>query len=131
MPVVAAMGGNAGMQALTVTVRALATHELYGQNMRRRAIIKESLIGGLNGCFFAFILVIVTVGYFNDINLAGILASAMIFNMLWAALAGVILPLFIEKLGYDPAVASGPILVATTDVLGYVSFLGLATLFLL
>ncbi len=131
MPVVAAMGGNAGMQALTVTVRALATHELYGQNIRRRAIIKESLIGGLNGCFFAFILVIVTIGYFNDVNLAGILASAMIFNMLWAGLAGVILPLFIEKLGYDPAVASGPILVATTDVLGYVSFLGLATLFLL
>lgn len=130
MPVVAAMGGNAGMQALTVTVRALATRELYGQNTRR-AIIKEGLIGCLNGCFFALILAIVTIGYFNDVNLAGILAFAMIFNMLWAALAGVVLPLFIEKLGYDPAVASGPILVATTDVLGYVSFLGLATLFLL
>ena len=130
MPVVAAMGGNAGMQAITVTVRALATHELRGQNTRR-AIVKETLIGCLNGAFFAVILVIVAVGYFRDISLAGILASAMIFNMLWAALAGVVLPIFIEKLGYDPAVASGPILVATTDVLGYVSFLGLATLFLL
>ena len=130
MPVVAAMGGNAGMQAITVTVRAIATRELYGQNTRR-AVIKESLIGCLNGGFFAFVLVIVAIGYFQDFSLAAVLASAMVFNMLWAAVAGVALPLFIVKLGFDPAVASVPILVATTDILGYASFLGLSTIFLL
>lgn len=130
MPIVAAMGGNAGMQAVTITVRALATYDLRGQN-QRRAIIKELLIGALNGIFFALILVIVAVGYYKDAGLAGILASALIFNMLWAAVAGVFLPLVIERMGFDPAVASGPILVATTDIFGYAAFLGLATLFLL
>lgn len=130
MPIVAAMGGNAGMQAVTITVRALATYDLRGQN-QSRAIFKELLIGALNGVFFALILVIVAVGYYNDPGLAGILAGALIFNMLWAALAGVFLPIAINRMGFDPAVASGPLLVTTTDIFGYAAFLGFATLFLL
>ncbi len=130
MPIVAAMGGNAGMQAVTITVRALATYDLRGQN-QSRAIFKELLIGALNGVFFALILVIVAVGYYKDPGLAGILAGALIFNMVWAALAGVFLPITIKRMGFDPAVASGPLLVTTTDIFGYAAFLGFATLFLL
>lgn len=130
MPVVSAMSGNAGMQAVTITVRGLATRELRSQNIIR-ALYKELFVGGLNGLFFACLVIMVAFAYLNDPTLAIILAGAMVFNMLWAALAGVLIPWFIEQLDFDPAVASGPILVALTDVIGYITFLGFATWILL
>jgi len=75
-------------------------------------------------------LIGIAILYYDDLGLGFVLAGAMIFNMLWAALAGVFLPIIIDRLGFDPAVASGPLLIASTDVLGFASFLGFATLFL-
>lgn len=130
MPVVSAMSGNAGMQAVTITVRGLATRELRSQNIIK-VLLKELFVGGLNGLFFACLVIMVAFAYLNDPTLAIILAGAMVFNMFWAALAGVLVPWFIERLDFDPAVASGPILIALTDVIGYITFLGFATWILL
>lgn len=135
MPIVAAMGGNAGMQVVTVTVRALATHQLdlnydgfYG--VLKKIVSKEVLIGLINGTFFALFLATLAAFWFNDPRLGGILAGAMIFNVVWAGFAGSFLPLIINRLGFDPAISAGPFLTTTTDVMGFTVFLGLAKLFL-
>lgn len=129
MPIVAAMGGNAGMQGVTVMVRALATHEF--RSARIWSIIgKELKVGLINGFVFASLLASITSFWFQDITLGLILAAAMVFNILWAALAGTGLPILLHRFNFDPAISSGPLLTTTTDVLGFAVFLGLATFIL-
>lgn len=130
MPIVAAMGGNAGMQVVTVTVRALATRALTPRNTMK-VVGKEMLVGLANGLVFAAIMGSIAGLWFGRLDLALVLAAAMIFNMAWAGLAGTLIPISLDRLGFDPAVAAGPFLTTTTDVLGFFVFLGLATRFLL
>ena len=130
MPIVAAMGGNAGMQVVTVTVRALATRALNPRNTMK-VVGKEMVVGLANGLVFASIMGTIAGLWFGRLDLALVLAAAMIFNMAWAGLAGTLIPLSLDRLGFDPAVAAGPFLTTTTDVLGFFVFLGLATQFLL
>jgi len=129
MPIVAAMGGNAGMQAVTVMVRALATHEFRAAKMWS-IFGKELKVGLVNGIVFATLLASITSFWFQDITLGLILAAAMVFNIVWAAFAGTALPIILHRFNFDPAISSGPLLTTTTDVLGFAIFLGLATLVL-
>ena len=130
MPIVAAMGGNAGMQVVTVTVRALATRDLTPANALR-VVSKEVVVGIANGVFFAAIMGTIAALWFHSSALGGVLAAAMVFNMAWAGLAGIMIPLLIARMGHDPAIVAGPFLTTTTDVLGFFAFLGLATWVLL
>ena len=135
MPIVASMGGNAGTQTLTITVRALATKELTSYNTMR-AIRKELLVGVLNGLLFASLAGLATVFIFGDYGesslvLGGIIAGAMVINMIVAGLSGIILPIMLDRAGVDPAVASGVFVTTVTDVVGFFAFLGLASLILL
>ncbi|MBL9035427.1 MAG: magnesium transporter [Rhodospirillaceae bacterium] len=130
MPIVAAMGGNAGVQVITVTVRALATRDITPQSNVLRIVGKELIVGFLNALVFAAILGVVASIWFGHVELGLVLAGAMIFNMVWAGFAGTLIPLLMDRLGLDPAIGAGPFLTTTTDVLGFFSFLGLATLFL-
>jgi magnesium transporter len=130
MPIVAAMGGNAGVQVITVTVRALATRDITPQSNLLRIVGKELIVGFLNALVFAAILGVVAAIWFGHVELGLVLAGAMIFNMIWAGFAGTLIPLVMDRLGLDPAIGAGPFLTTTTDVLGFFSFLGLATLFL-
>lgn len=130
MPIVAAMGGNAGMQVMTVTVRALATKEMAHSQVWR-VVRKELSVAALNGLVFASLLALIASVWFKDIKLGIILASAMIFNTVWAGFAGTAFPTLLHRFDLDPAISAGPILTTTTDVLGFASFLWLATIFLL
>ena len=130
MPIVASMGGNAGTQTLTVAVRALAVKELTTSNALK-IIIKETFIGGINGIIFAVIISLVSMYWFQDLMLGIIIGLAMVLNLIVAGFAGTIIPLTLDKLKIDPALASGVILTTITDVFGFLSFLGLATLFLI
>ncbi len=130
MPIVAAMGGNAGVQVITVTVRALATRDITPQSNVLRIVGKELIVGFLNALVFAAILGVVAALWFGHRELGFVLAGAMIFNMAWAGFAGTLIPLIMDRLGLDPAIGAGPFLTTTTDVLGFFSFLGLASLFL-
>ena len=130
MPIVASMGGNAGTQTLTVAVRALAAKELTPTNAIK-IIIKETFVGGINGIIFALIVGIISAYWFNDNLLGIILASAMIINLFIAGLVGTLIPISLNKMNIDPALASGVILTTITDVFGFLSFLGLASIFLI
>ena len=130
MPIVAAMGGNAGVQVITVTVRALATRDITPQSNLLRIVGKELIVGFLNALVFSAILGVIAAWWFGHVELGFVLAGAMIFNMVWAGMAGTLIPLAMDRLGLDPAIGAGPFLTTTTDVLGFFSFLGLATLFL-
>jgi magnesium transporter len=130
MPIVAAMGGNAGMQVVTVTVRALAMKELQPGTVMR-VVLKEILVAAGNGIIFALIMGTIAGLWFGDWRLSLVLAAAMLFNMMWSGIAGTMIPLTLARLGIDPAIAAGPFLTTTTDVLGFFLFLGLATVFLL
>ena len=130
MPINAAMGGNAGMQVVTVTVRALATRELGVANMSR-AIWKEVLVGLINGVVFGGVMGTIAAFWFSDPALGMVLGGALIFNMMWAAVWGVVLPILIDKMRMDPAISAGPFLTTTTDLLGFATFLGLAWFFLI
>jgi magnesium transporter len=130
MPIVASMGGNAGTQTLTVVVRALATKELNKANLWR-VVNRELLIGATNGACFALIAAGVTYVWFNDLALAGVIAAAMIINLLAAAFAGILVPVGLNRTGVDPAVSSPVFVTTVTDVIGFLSFLGLATWILL
>ncbi|WP_395021856.1 magnesium transporter [Dongia sp.] len=130
MPITAAMGGNAGVQVITVTVRALATKDITPNSNVWRIIAKELLVGLMNACIFALILGTIGALWYGHIELGFVLAAAMIFNMVWAGFAGTVIPLVMDRLGLDPATGAGPFLTTTTDCLGFFSFLGLATLFL-
>ena len=129
MPIVASMGGNAGTQTLTISVRALATKELTPSNAFK-IIGKEIFVGGVNGIIFAFLLGIIAGIWFNDIMLGLVIALAMIINLIIAGFAGTFIPITLNKLKIDPALASGVILTTITDVVGFLSFLGLASLML-
>ena len=129
MPIVASMGGNAGTQTLTVAVRALAMKELTPTNAAR-VIGKETLVGVFNGILFAGIIGVVTWFWFGDPALGVVIGLAMIVNMFVAGLAGSTIPLALDRMGVDPAVASGVFLTTITDVVGFFVFLGLAGLIL-
>jgi magnesium transporter len=127
MPIVAGMGGNAGTQTLTVFVRALALGEIESRT-GFQAVMKQMFVGMANGLAIG-ILTALIVGYWTgDWILAVILLSAMLFNMVVAGIAGGFVPLILEKFGFDPAVASSIFVTTFTDVAGFFSFLGLATL---
>ncbi|RVA09089.1 magnesium transporter, partial [Mesorhizobium sp. M7A.F.Ca.AU.002.02.1.1] len=126
MPIVAGMGGNAGSQTMTVTVRALATRDLDIYNAGR-IIRREMGVGFINGIVFAILIGIVAAAWFRDPNLGGIIAAAMIINMFVAALAGILIPLLLDRFKVDPAVASAVFVTTVTDVVGFFAFLGIAT----
>jgi magnesium transporter len=130
MPIVAALGGTAGIQTLTVTVRAIAMRELTSANAFR-LIGKEILVGGLNGILFAFLVGAIAWAWFGDPMLGVVIGLAMVVNLLVAGLAGSALPFVLERAGIDPAIASSPFLISLTDVMGFYVFLGLATVVLL
>ncbi len=130
MPIVASMGANAGTQTLTVVVRAIAVKELTASNALK-IITKETLIGGINGFIFALIISLISIYWFENLMLGLIIGLAMILNLIIAGFSGIVIPLVLNKLKIDPALASAVILTTITDVFGFLSFLGLATLFLI
>ena len=125
MPIVASMGGNAGTQSMTVAVRGLATKDIDNYNMFR-TIRREVLVGLLNGIFFAVLIGVISAFWFSNQSLGYIIAIAMVVNMLCAALAGILIPIFLEKMDIDPAIASSVFVTTVTDVVGFFAFLGLA-----
>jgi len=129
MPIVASMGGNAGTQTLTVAVRALATRSLSASNLGR-FIGREGLVGLINGVGFAALLGVLAGLYFRDARLGMVIGTAVTGNMVVAGFAGVLIPLGLEKLKVDPALASGTFVTTITDVFGFFAFLGLAGLML-
>ncbi|QUJ77040.1 magnesium transporter [Sulfitobacter albidus] len=130
MPIVASMGGNAGTQSLTVAVRSLATKDLTGSNVWR-VIRREVLVGLINGVIFAVVMGIVGLVWFGSPALGYVIASAMVVNMVVAGLAGTGIPIVLERIGIDPALASGAFVTTVTDIVGFFAFLGLAALVLL
>ncbi len=130
MPMVASMGGNAGTQTMTVVVRSLATKEVTMANAFR-VLIKELIVGIMNGGLFLVIGAVIAIIWVGSPLIAGLFGLALIVNMVVAALAGVIIPVTLERLGQDPAVSSGIFLTTVTDVTGFFVFLGLATVYLL
>ena len=125
MPIVASMGGNAGTQTMAVTVRALATNELGRANLWR-VVWRETAVGLLNGLLFAIIMGVFTWWWFGSDQLGLVIAMAMVVNLLAAALSGILIPIALEKMGADPALASTIFVTTVTDVVGFFSFLGLA-----
>ena len=130
MPIVASMGGNAGTQSLTVAVRALATRDLTGSNVAR-VIRRELMVGVLNGLCFAIVLGTVGMMWFESPLLGVVIGSALVVNMIIAGFAGTVVPVVLDRLGVDPALASGTFVTTTTDVMGFFIFLGLASVVLL
>jgi len=129
MPIVASMGGNAGTQTMTVAVRALATQDLGPVNAVR-IIVRESAVGLLNGLLFAVIMAAIAYFWFGSGELGLVIGVAMVVNMFAAALAGILIPLGLEELDLDPAIASGVFVTTVSDVVGFFAFLGLAALWL-
>lgn len=129
MPIVASLGGNAGTQTMTVTVRALATRNLGAVNVRR-VVTREVVVGVMNGFLIGSIMALVVLGWFGAAKLGGVIAVAMLFNMVAASLAGILIPLALHRFDYDPAVSSGVFVTAVTDVVGFFAFLGLASIWL-
>ena len=127
MPIVASMGGNAGTQTLAVTIRAIATKELSSRNFSK-VVVKEFIIGILNGIIFAVITGAIIQLWFKDTNLTILIAVAMILNMMVAGLFGILIPVTLKKFKIDPALASSVFVTTITDVIGFLSFLGLGAL---
>ncbi len=125
MPIVASMGGNAGTQTMTVAVRALATREIETTDTLR-LVGREGLVGLANGVLFALVAAIVTYVWFGNGQLSAIIAAAMIINMIAAGLAGILIPLGLDRAGADPAIASSVFVTTVTDIVGFFAFLGLA-----
>ncbi len=130
MPIVASMGGVAGTQTLTLMVRGLALGQVGTGNLRA-LLSKEVQVGVLNGIIWAIVVGVVAALWFQDAPLGLVIAGAMAINLVAAALAGVLVPLTLRRLNVDPALAGGVVLTTFTDVIGFLSFLGLATLVLL
>ena len=130
MPVVASMGGIAGSQTLTLIVRGLALGQVTPANIKA-LMIKELKVGGVNGVIWALVIGIVAYFWFTDIMLGVVICFAILFNIVAAALAGVFVPIILDKLKIDPALSGSVILTTVTDIVGFVAFLGLGTLFLL
>ena len=128
MPIVASMGGNAGMQTLAVTIRAIATKELSSGNLIQ-IVTKEFIIGVLNGIIFAAITGLIVQLWFKEINLSILIAVAMVLNMMVAGLFGILVPVSLKKFNIDPAIASSVFVTTITDVIGFLSFLGIGAYF--
>ena len=126
-PIVASQGGNATTQTMTIVVRALATRELGDANTWR-VILRELLVGLLNGVAFAVITGVAAYAWFKVPGLGFVIGLAMICNLVAAALGGILIPLGLHRLGVDPAVSSSPFVTTVTDVVGFFSFLGIASL---
>jgi len=129
MPIVASMGGNAGTQTLTVTVRLIATKELIASNVSK-IISKEFLVGLFNGLIFAVITGVAIYIWFGDTHLSLLIAVAMTINMTAAGFFGIVVPVTLNKFKIDPAISSSVFVTTVTDVFGFLSFLGLASYFL-
>jgi magnesium transporter len=123
------MGGNAGMQTLAVTVRTLATNDLTKNNFTQN-ILKEFNIGILNGIIFAVISALIVQLWFQDNLLSLIISMSMIITMMVAGLFGIVVPITLKKMSIDPAIASSVFVTTITDVIGFVSFLGVSAYFL-
>ncbi len=130
MPIVASMGGIAGSQTLTLSIRGLALGQLSKANVRS-LMFKESAIGVLNGLIWACVISAVAVFWFKNTSLGIIIGLAMAINLIIAAISGALIPVTLKQMGIDPAIAGGVVLTTVTDVVGFMTFLGLATLFLL
>ena len=130
MPIVASMGGNAGMQTLAVTIRAIAKKELSTSNFNR-VVGKEFIIGVLNGIIFAIITAIIVQLWFKQINLSLLIGVSMTLNMIVAGLFGILVPVSLKKINIDPALASSVFVTTITDVIGFLSFLGLGSYYFL
>ncbi len=130
MPIVASMGGVAGTQTLTLAIRGLALGQLTDKNVRW-LMMKELSVSLLNSLIWAVVVGVVAGVWFDSTHIALLIAAALTINLLFAALTGAVLPLMLDRLGIDPALAGGVLLTTVTDVVGFLAFLGLATLFLL
>ncbi len=130
MPIVASMGGNAGMQTLAVTIRAIATKELSSGNFNK-IVVKEFLIGILNGIIFAIITAVIVQLWFQELKLSLLIGISMVLNMIVAGLFGILVPVSLKKVNVDPALASSVFVTTITDVIGFLSFLGIGTYFFL
>jgi magnesium transporter len=130
MPIVASMGGVAGSQTLTVVIRGMALGQIERSNVSW-LVSKEFVVGALNGLLYALILGAIVSLWFNDWVMAFIIGLAMAINLMAAALAGTLLPIVLRAMKIDPALAGTVILTTVTDIVGFVSFLGLATMFLI
>ncbi|MCH8303003.1 MAG: magnesium transporter [Proteobacteria bacterium] len=130
MPVVPSMGGVAGSQSLTIITRAMALGQIDRTNAEG-ILRKELLVGVLNGLAWACVVALATYAWFQDWRIGGVIAGAMMINLVVAALAGFAVPLTLRRMKIDPALAGGVVLTTITDVVGYMSFLGLGAIFLL
>ncbi len=130
MPIVASMGGNAGTQALAVAVRAIAARDLTESNAPRY-VLREALTAVSNGLIFALVLAGVVALWFHNVLLALSIALAVVINFACAGLAGILVPLTLRRFGADPAVSSSVFVTFVTDTVGFLAFLGLATVILL
>jgi magnesium transporter len=124
------MGGIAGSQTLTLTIRGLALDQIARSNVRWLTR-KEVAAGILNGIAWALVVAVVAYLWFKNAGIAAVIAAAMVLNLLAAALSGIAIPLLLHRMGIDPALSGAVILTTVTDVVGFLSFLGLASLFLL
>ena len=129
MPIVASMGGIAGTQTVTLIIRGLALGQVQWDNARW-LLFKEIAVGGLNGLLWALVVGVVTVFWFDTWQIAGIIAAAMLINLLAAAAVGVLVPLALRRLDIDPALSAGVIITTFTDCIGFATLLGLGALFL-
>lgn len=130
MPIVASMGGIAGSQTLTLVIRGIALGQIGGSNARQ-LLIKELAVSILNGALWAVVVAAVVIFWFGDYQIGWVIAAAIIINLLCAAFAGATIPMLLRKLGADPALGGSVMLTTVTDVVGFMVFLGLATIFLL
>jgi magnesium transporter len=129
MPVVASMGGVAGTQTLTIMIRGMALGRVEDSNARW-LFSKEIAVSILNGVVWSAIVLLITVTFFSDLDVGLVIGAAVAINLFVAALAGFLIPLILQRMNIDPVLAGGVILTTVTDVVGFVSFLGLGTLFL-
>ncbi|MGR0279555.1 magnesium transporter [Marinomonas dokdonensis] len=130
MPIVASMGGIAGSQVLTLVIRGIALNQI-GSTNTRWLLNRELIVGLINGLLWATVIAALTALWFDNLKIAYIIAGAIIINLLFAATTGTLLPILLKKMGIDPALAGSVILTTVTDVVGFLSFLGLATIFLI
>ncbi|MDH5632026.1 MAG: magnesium transporter [Gammaproteobacteria bacterium] len=130
MPIVASMGGNAGIQTVTLVVRGIALGVVTDTTVRR-VLVRELMVGVLNSVIWAMVIGVITVFWFDNIMLGVVIGLAMVINLIIAALAGVVIPIAVRMMGIDPVLASGVALTTVTDVVGFLTFLGLAALMLM
>ncbi len=130
MPIVASMGGIAGSQTLTLVIRGIAVGKI-GDSNARKLLYKELAVGLLNGVAWSLVVAAITMLWFGDYRIAGVIAVAIVVNLVFAALAGATIPMLLRKLGADPALGGSVLLTTVTDVVGFMAFLGLASFFLL